>query len=87
MAQKSYDKALFRLISILSMLIKDERPTIPSLAEEFNVSQRTIQLDVYKRLESFNITKDTLGRLIFREGFDIFSAVGKLGRKVNGLSN
>ena len=81
MAQKSYDKALFRLVSILSMLTKDERPTIPSLAEEFNVSQRTIQLDVYKRLESFNITKDTLGRLIFREGFDIFSVVGRAGRK------
>ena len=84
MAQKSYDKALFRLVSILSMLTKDERPTIPSLAEEFNVSQRTIQLDVYKRLGSFDITKDTLGRLIFREGFDIFGVVGKLRRKARG---
>ena len=80
MAQKSYDKALFRLISILSMLTKDERPTIPSLAEEFNVSQRTIQTDVYKRLSGFDITKDRVGRLVFREGFDIFGVVGKLGR-------
>lgn len=82
MAQKSYDKALFRLISILSMLTKDERPTIPSLAEEFNVSQRTIQTDVYKRLSGFDITKDRVGRLVFRDGFDIFGMVGKLGRKV-----
>lgn len=82
MAQKSYDKALFRLISILSMLTKDERPTIPSLAEEFNVSQRTIQTDIYKRLSGFDITKDKVGRLIFRDGFDIFGVVGKLGRKV-----
>jgi predicted DNA-binding transcriptional regulator YafY len=82
MAQKSYDKALFRLISILSMLTKDERPTIPSLAEEFNVSQRTIQTDVYKRLSGFDITKDRVGRLVFRDGFDIFGVVGKLGRKV-----
>ncbi|MDQ1244749.1 MAG: hypothetical protein QG565_1089 [Campylobacterota bacterium] len=81
MAQKSYDKALFRLISILSMLTKDERPTISSLAEEFNVSQRTIQTDVYKRLSGFDITKDKVGRLVFREGFDIFGVVGKLGGK------
>lgn len=73
MAQKSYDKALFRLISILSMLAKDERPTIDSLAEEFNVSKRTIQTDIYNRLAGFNITKDRLGRLIFRDGFNIFS--------------
>jgi len=81
MAQKSYDKALFRLISILSMLTKDERPTISSLAEEFNVSQRTIQTDIYKRLSGFDITKDRIGRLVFRDGFDIFGVVGKLGRK------
>ncbi len=79
MAQKSYDKALFRLISILSMLTKDERPTIPALAEEFNVSQRTIQTDIYKRLSGFDITKDRIGRLVFRDGFDIFGVVGKLG--------
>ncbi len=81
MAQKSYDKALFRLISILTMITKDERPTISSLAEEFNVSQRTIQTDVYKRLSGFDITKDGVGRLVFRDGFDIFGVVGKLSKK------
>jgi predicted DNA-binding transcriptional regulator YafY len=81
MAQKSYDKALFRLISILSMLSKDERPTVLSLAEEFNVSKRTIQTDIYQRLCGWDITKDKFGRLVFRDGFDIFDVVGKLGRK------
>ncbi|MFA5454765.1 MAG: HTH domain-containing protein [Sulfurimonas sp.] len=72
MAQKSYDKALFRLISILSMLTKDERPTISSLAEEFNVSKRTIQTDIYQRLGGWDITKDKFGRLVFRDGVDVF---------------
>ena len=81
MAQKSYDKALFRLISILSMLSKDERPTVLSLAEEFNISKRTIQTDIYQRLCGWDITKDKFGRLVFRDGVNIFGVVGKLGRK------
>lgn len=75
MAQKNYDKALFRLISILTMLTKDERPTITELAEEFNVSVRTIQTDIYTRLNQFHIEKDSQGRLIFEEGFTLFAAV------------
>jgi predicted DNA-binding transcriptional regulator YafY len=67
----SYDKALYRLVGIISMLLKDERPTIKSLSEEFNVSIRTIQKDVYERLIQFNITKDSLGQLKFAEGFAI----------------
>ncbi len=82
MAQKSYDKALFRLISILSMLTKDERPTIDSLSEEFNVSKRTIQTDIYNRLSGFDITKDKFGRLVFREGFNIFCQTGSLGKRI-----
>ena len=70
MSQKSYDKALYRLISILAMLTKDERPTINELALEFNVSVRTIQTDIYTRLARFDITKDSFGRLMFKEGFE-----------------
>ena len=81
MSQKSYDKALFRLLSIILMLAKDERPTISSLAEEFNVSRRTIQVDVYKRLCGFDITKDTLGRLGFGEMFDMFGGIEVLSQK------
>lgn len=73
MSKKSYDKALYRLVSILSMLSKDERPTISSLAQEFNVSKRTIQTDIYLRLSSFYITKDSYGRLMFEDGFGILS--------------
>ena len=73
MSQKSYDKALYRLISILAMLAKDERPTINELALEFNVSVRTIQTDIYTRLTRFDITKDSCGRLMFKEGFEFFA--------------
>jgi predicted DNA-binding transcriptional regulator YafY len=65
----SYDKALYRLISIIAMLLKDERPTIKSLAEEFNVGIRTIQKDVYQRLAQFDIEKDISGYLKFGESF------------------
>ncbi len=54
----SYDKALYRLVSIIAMLLRDERPTIKSLAIEFNVGIRTIQKDVYQRLGQFEIHQD-----------------------------
>lgn len=85
MAKKSYDKALFRLISVLRMLSFDERPTIASLAEEFNVSRRTIQMDIYFRLEGFNITKDALGRLVFKDSKDIFSGLATLEAKLHSF--
>lgn len=62
--KKEYDKALFRLITIISMLIKDERPTIQELAIEFNVSIRTIQIDIYSRLHMFDIKKDSNNKLV-----------------------
>jgi predicted DNA-binding transcriptional regulator YafY len=64
------------------MLVKDERPTIDSLAEEFNVSKRTIQTDVYSRLAGFDITKDGVGRLVFREGFGLFGTIESFGKKL-----
>lgn len=69
--KKSYDKALFRLTKIIELLLNDARPKIPDLAVEFNVSERTIQTDVYKRLESFGIAKDELGQLCFECEVDI----------------
>ena len=63
----SYDKALYRLVSIIAMLLKDERPTIKSLSLEFNVGIRTIQKDVYQRLNQFDIEKDNLGNLKFAD--------------------
>ena len=67
----SYDKALYRLVSIIAMLLKDERPTIKSLSLEFNVGIRTIQKDVYERLGQFDIVKDPSGYLKFGDSFSI----------------
>jgi predicted DNA-binding transcriptional regulator YafY len=74
MAQKSYDKALYRLVSILAILAKDERPTIAELAAEFNVSVRTIQTDIYTRLSRFPIIKDSYGRLLFEDKFEFLQS-------------
>ena len=43
---------------ILHRLWRDERPTVHELSEEFNVSTRTIQRDLYDRLSIFHIDKD-----------------------------
>lgn len=67
----SYDKALYRLVSIIAMLLKDERPTIKSLSDEFNVGIRTIQKDVYQRLGQFGIEKDKSGFLKFGDSFSL----------------
>ena len=67
----SYDKALYRLVSIIAMLLRDDRPTIKSLAIEFNVGIRTIQKDVYQRLGQFEIEKDKSGYLKFGDNFSL----------------
>ena len=65
---RNYDKALYRLLTIMVMLLKDERPTIKSLASEFNVSVRTIQKDIYQRLSMFHFQKDSYGGLYLEDG-------------------
>jgi len=69
--EQKYDRILTRLVKILTMLSNDERPTTMSLAEEFNVTQRTIQSDIYTRLISFSIAKDSYGRFKFTDGFSL----------------
>jgi predicted DNA-binding transcriptional regulator YafY len=71
MATKDYDKILTRLVLILSKLSADERPSTAELAEEFNVTIRTIQQDVYRRLLSFPIIKDSDGKLKFIDGYSL----------------
>jgi len=72
MAKKDYDKTLTRLISILSMLSLNRLPNTKELAEEFNVTTRTIQKDIYTRLYNFfPIEKDTEGRFKFVDGFSL----------------
>ncbi len=53
-----YDKALTRLVSILTKLYNGESLSVKELAEEFNVSTRTIQRDFNDRLISFPIYQD-----------------------------
>jgi len=69
---KDYDPVLKRLITIITKLSNDERYTTAEFAKEFNVSVKTIQNDIYKRLySSFPITKDSLGRFKFEDGFSL----------------
>jgi predicted DNA-binding transcriptional regulator YafY len=53
-----YDKALTRLVSILTKLYNGESLSVKDLAMEFNVSARTIQRDFNERLISFPIYQE-----------------------------
>lgn len=53
-----YDKILTRLTIILSRLNDGEALSVKKLAEDFNVSERTIQRDFNERLISFPIYQD-----------------------------
>jgi len=69
--KKDYDKTLYRLLTILTKISNNEEPTTKELASEFGVTVRTIQKDIYERLYNFPITKNSMGRLIFHEGFSL----------------
>ena len=68
---KSYDKTLTRLILILTKLSNNDKPTIQDLANEFGVGIRTIQRDIYQKLNYFPIEKNSLGYLQFIDGFTL----------------
>lgn len=68
--QHDYDKILTRLTVILQKLYEGETLNVSALAEEFNVSRKTIQRDFNQRLIRFPIEK--AGReWRMREGFRI----------------
>ena len=71
MAKKEYDKILYRLTSILTKLSSVEQPTLSELAEEYNVSRRTIQRDIYERLNHFPIIVNEHKKIMFLEGFTL----------------
>ena len=71
MAKHDYDKTLYRLLNTLTKISNKERPTLKELSDEYGVSLRTIQKDIYERLYNFPITKDSEQRLIFHEGFSL----------------
>lgn len=68
---KNSDKVLTRLILILQKLSDNEFPTRKDLAEEFNVSSKTIQRDINERLRYFPIEENSLKQLKFLEGFSL----------------
>ena len=57
-ALHDYDKILTRLTIILQRLYEGESLSVSDLAEEFNVSSKTIQRDFNERLIRFPIEKD-----------------------------
>ena len=60
---------MFRVVDIMLKLYNDERPTMDDLVQEYNVTLRTIQNDIYKRLKPFNIEKNCFKQLeIKKEG-------------------
>ncbi|WP_345969367.1 WYL domain-containing protein [Sulfurimonas sp. HSL1-6] len=63
-----YDKILTRLTVILQRLYTGDTLTVSSLAEEFNVSTKTIQRDFNERLIRFPIEKEGRGWKM-QEGF------------------
>jgi len=67
----THDKAINRMVMILEKLSRDERYSIDEFAEEFGVHKRTIYRDIYERLHSFDIVKDSQNRFKFRDGFSL----------------
>ena len=65
-----YDKILTRLTLILARLNDGEALSVKELAQEFNVSTKTIQRDFNKRLSGFHIYQDKK-KWKMQEGFSV----------------
>lgn len=92
---KSYDTLALRLSLILTKLNSGESFTAKELAEEFNVSARTIQRDIKERLSYIPIEKDgdrysmesyALGKLSF-EDIKSFATLSGIKSLYPSLSN
>lgn len=92
---KSHDTLALRLSLILTKLNSGESFTAKELAEEFNVSARTIQRDINERLSYIPIQKDgdyysmesyALGRLSF-EDIKSFATLSGIKSLYPSLSN
>jgi predicted DNA-binding transcriptional regulator YafY len=67
----SHDKITFRHIDILRRLNENWEPTMQEIADEYGVSLRTVQKDIYERLCMFPIEKREDKRLRFTSGFNL----------------
>ncbi len=70
--KKEYDKTLFRLLEILKRLYEGEELKTAVLAQDFDVSPRTIRRD-FARLSYFPIEKNSKGYK-FSDGFHLFKS-------------
>ena len=75
MAKKDYDKTLTRLIGILTKLSQGEYMNAKEFSVEYNVTPRTIQKDIYDRLNSFPIEKNSAGKFKFSDGFSLDKSI------------
>ena len=71
MPDQKYTKVLNRFIQILTKLSNDERPTTKDFAQEFNVTVRTVQMDLRRLIGLYPITKDSEGRFMFEPGYSL----------------
>jgi len=69
--KRSYDKALTRLVGILTKLSNGETPTAKELSQEYGVGVRTIQKDIYERLSYYPIVKSSMHRYSFEYGYSL----------------
>ena len=69
--KKDYDKALTRLVGILTKLSNGEMPTVKELADEYNVNVRTIQKDIHEKLHYYPIVKNSEHRYSFEYGYSL----------------
>ncbi len=93
--KKSHDTLAYRLSLILTKLNNGERFTVIELADEFNVSARTIQRDINERLSYIPIDKNgdyysmesyALGKLSF-EDIKNFATLSGIKNLYPSLSN
>ncbi len=75
MAKRDYDKILTRLIGILTKLSHRELLDSQEFAEIYGVTKRTIQKDMYTRLNSFPIEKNSNGKFKFIDGYSLDKSV------------
>lgn len=68
---KGYDDLVTRLVSIVMRVAGKEMPTCKELANDFNVTVSTIQVDIFERLAAFPIIVNHRGELSFAEGFSL----------------
>ena len=69
---KDYDKRIFRLLYILNKLDSSKSVSTKELAEEFNVSIRTVQRDLeLLNLSGFLLTSPQRGFYKFEDGYSL----------------